>query len=82
MKQNNRWEKPSLKEGITIKIGLEELGNMIAVLKNNCQTWSTVHEFRNNKTSISLTQQDGNKFRLVVNNFNITLNIGLKFGYI
>jgi len=38
MKQNNMWERPSLKEGITVKIGLEELGNMVAVVNHKCQT--------------------------------------------
>ncbi len=33
MKQNGLWERPSLKEGITIKVGLEELSNILSVLK-------------------------------------------------
>jgi len=76
MKQNNMWERPSLKEGITVKIGLEELGNMVAVVKHKCQTWSNVHEYQNKKTSISLSLHESNKIKLMVDNFSIILNIG------
>jgi len=37
---------------------------------------SNVHEYQNKKTSISLSLHEFNKIRVVVNNFNITLNIG------
>ena len=54
-KENGTWEKLSLKEGKTIKCNLEEIIMMLRVLEGKEKSWSTVHVFREEKTSISVS---------------------------
>jgi len=54
-KENGTWEKLSLKEGKTIKCNLEEIIMMLRVLEGKEKSWSTVHVFKEEKTSISLS---------------------------
>ena len=54
-KENGTWEKLSLKEGKTIKCNLEEIIMVLRVLEGKVKSWSTVHVFKEEKTSISVS---------------------------
>jgi len=54
-KETDTWEKLSLKEGKTIKCNLEEIVMMLRVLEGKAKSWSTVHVFKEEKTSISVS---------------------------
>ncbi len=43
-KDNQVWEKPSLKEGIATRISLFELGSILNVLEHITQDWKTMHK--------------------------------------
>lgn len=60
-KNNGTWEKLSNGEGKTIKCGLEEIVMILEVLKKKTKSWSTVHIFKDEKTSISLSWEGDNK---------------------
>ena len=60
-KNDGTWEKLSNREGKTIKCGLEELVMILEVLKKKSKSWSTVHSFKEEKTSISLNWEGDNK---------------------
>lgn len=66
-KANGSWEKPSLKEGKIVKISLEEIVMMLHLLKREIPSWSTVHRFKNESTSISMSWKDKNSNILWVN---------------
>jgi len=54
-KENGTWEKLSLKEEKTIKCNLEEIIMILRVLEGKEKSWSTVHVFKEEKTSISVS---------------------------
>ncbi len=58
-KDNGNWEKPSLKEGKSIKINILELIQIINIFNRQNSKWSTVHKFENDSTSINLSNVDG-----------------------
>ena len=60
-KHNGVWEKPSQKEGKSIKFSLEAVTQVLRVLNKEVLTWSTVHVFEENKTSISFEWEKGDK---------------------
>jgi hypothetical protein len=60
-KNDGTWEKWSNGEGKTIKCGLEEIVMMLEVLKKNRKTWSTVHNFKEEKTPISVNWEGDSK---------------------
>ena len=60
-KKNGTWEKLSNREGKTIKCDLEEIIMILEVLKKKSKSWSTVHSFKDEKTSISLSWDGDNK---------------------
>lgn len=66
-KADDTWEKPSKCEGKTIKCGLEEIVMMLQVLKKKMNKWSTVHEFKDEKTQISMNWEEGEKQKLWIN---------------
>jgi len=53
-KENGTWEKPSNREGKTIKCSLEEIIMMLGVLSGKSKSWSTVHSYKEEKTPISV----------------------------
>lgn len=66
-RDNDMWEKPSLREGKSIKFSLEDAALILRVLKREELSWNTVHVYKNNKTRISFQWEEGNKERLHVN---------------
>ncbi|MHA1915243.1 MAG: hypothetical protein ACW97V_12835 [Promethearchaeota archaeon] len=60
-KENGSWEKLSTGEGKTIKCSLEEMVMILEVLKKNNKSWSTVHSFKQEKTSISVSWEGESK---------------------
>lgn len=66
-RNNDTWEKPSLRQGKSIKFSLEDTALILRLLNQEAQSWNTVHVFRNNKTHISFQWEKGNKERLHVN---------------
>lgn len=60
-KENGSWEKLSTGEGKTIKCSLEEIVMILEVLKKNNKSWSTVHSFKQDKTSISVSWEGESK---------------------
>jgi len=74
-KESSTWEKPSLGEGKTIKCNLEEIVMILKVLKRNLKSWSTVHVFKEEKTSISVKWEGENKIWLNVGEYPKMLKI-------
>jgi len=52
-KHDELWEKPSQKEGISLKLSMEELIMISRLLEKKSKSWSMVHAFNNFKTQIS-----------------------------
>ena len=74
-KENSVWEKPSIGEGKTIKCGLEEIVMILKVLKRYIKSWSTVHIFKEEKTSISVNWEGENKIWFNVSEYPKMLTI-------
>jgi len=74
-KESGTWEKPSIGEGKTIKCSLEEIVMIVKVLKRNLKSWSTVHIFKEEKTSISVNWEGENKIWFNVGNYPKMLTI-------
>ena len=51
------WEKPSNQEGKTVKLSLTELIALHDVLRGKKRKWTTVHQFQEERTSISVGWQ-------------------------
>lgn len=66
-KQDGSWEKPSMGEGKTIKISLEEMVMILKVLKGKLPNWTTYHKFNENKTQISFKWENEAKKSLWIN---------------
>jgi len=75
-RDNGTWEKPSQKEGKSIKFSLEDLANILRVLTKEVLSWNTVHVFEENKTSISFEWKKGDKeyFGIKVTDYYKKLN--------
>lgn len=73
-KGNNLWEKLSTGEGKTIKCGLEEIIMILEVLRKNRKSWSTVHRFKEDKTTISVSWEGENKVWFNVGDYPKMLN--------
>jgi hypothetical protein len=58
-RQDNNWEK--FKEGKTIRLSLEELINILEVLKENQNEWKTMHTYENDSTNIEIRWEKGNR---------------------
>ena len=74
-KGDGSWEKPSIREGKTIKCGMEEIVMILKVLKRKSKTWSTVHIFKDEKTPISIKWEGDNKIWINVGNYPKMLGI-------
>jgi hypothetical protein len=57
-KDNGTWEKPSAKEGRSIKINLMEIIAILDIFDNDNKKWSTVHRFRNENTPITFDKKN------------------------
>ena len=67
-KRNDKsWEKPSLREGKSIKFSLEEMVHVLRVLSKEAVSWKTVHVFEQNQTHISFNWDKEDKERFHVN---------------
>jgi len=60
-KGDGSWEKLSTREGKTIKVSLEEVVMILEVLKKKIKSWSTVHNFKEDKTPISVNWEGETK---------------------
>lgn len=70
------WEKPSRREGKTIKVGLEEIIMLLQVLEQKMKSWSTVHRFKEEKTRISIKwdENEDKTLWIHVGNYSKKLN--------
>ncbi len=57
-KPNGVWEKPSVSEGKTIKLSLEEVVMILQVLNRKIMNWTNYHSYQNKKTHISFSWED------------------------
>jgi len=57
-KSNGIWEKPSSKEGKSIKFSLEEIVLILRVLNRQTLNWQCQHNYKDNTTSISFNWED------------------------
>jgi hypothetical protein len=57
-KPNGTWEKPSSKEGKSIKFSLEEVVLILRVLNRQTLKWHSQHSYKDNTTSISFNWED------------------------
>ncbi|NVM19204.1 MAG: hypothetical protein HWN80_15940 [Candidatus Lokiarchaeota archaeon] len=57
-KPNGIWEKPSSREGKSIKFSLEEIVLILRVLNRQTLTWQSQHNYKDNTTSISFNWED------------------------
>lgn len=68
-KPDGSWEKLTNKEGIAIKCGLEEIIMILDVLQKNREKWATVHEYNEDKKSISLNWDKDDRLWIHVDNY-------------
>jgi len=66
-KPDGTWEKPSLGEGKTIKVSLEEMVMILKILKGKMPNWTTYHKFNDTKTQISFKWENETKNSLWIN---------------
>lgn len=57
-KPNGTWEKPSSKEGKSIKFSLEEIVLILRVLNRQTLNWHSQHKYKDTTTSISFNWED------------------------
>ncbi|MHA1293505.1 MAG: hypothetical protein ACTSQJ_12680 [Promethearchaeota archaeon] len=70
-KPNGEWEKPSNGEGKVIKFSLEEMVMILHVLDRTINNWSSYHTYKDNKTQISISWENGD-----LNTNRLWINIG------
>jgi hypothetical protein len=68
-KGEGSWEKPSQREGKRVKCGLEEIIMIIRVLEKNAKSWTTVHNFKDDKTPISIKWEGEQKIWINVGDY-------------
>ena len=66
-RKDGTWEKPSLKEGKSIKFSLEEMVYILRVLNKEKTSWKTFHKFEDKQTKISFQWDKDDKERFHVN---------------
>ncbi len=66
-KNDGSWEKPSKKEGLVVKLSLEEQVMILEVLKKNILLWTGFHTYKDTKTPISIKWENAKKNRLWLN---------------
>lgn len=65
-KEDGTWEKPSKKEGVTIKFSLVDVAFILQILRGEKNAWKTFHSFEERKTAISFQRNSENKENLIV----------------
>lgn len=60
-KVDGLWEKPSKKEGRTIKLSLVDIAFVLQVLRGEKSAWKTFHSFEERKISISFERVSDDK---------------------
>jgi len=75
-KSDGSWEKPSLREGKTIKCNLDEIVMILEVFKRTSDSWSSYHNFNDVKTQISFKWENEKKKKLLIyiGNYSKMLN--------
>ncbi|MFX0010876.1 MAG: hypothetical protein ACFE9R_11205 [Candidatus Hermodarchaeota archaeon] len=75
-KSDGNWEKPSLGEGKTIKLNLDEMVMISEVLNRNLDKWSSFHTFNQIKTQITFQWEDQskNKLKIYIDKYSKMLN--------
>ncbi len=66
-KSDGAWEKPSLGEGKTVKLSLDEMVMILKVLKKIKRSWSSFHSYKENKTQISFNWEKNGENKLWIN---------------
>ena len=56
--RKGKWEKPSNKEGKTVKFSLEEMIIIYRVLSRKMLNWQSVHAYKERRTSFSFSWED------------------------
>lgn len=65
-KVDGSWEKPSQKEGRTIKFSLVDMAFILRVLRGEISAWKTVHLYEERKTAISFERDSEDRERLKI----------------
>ncbi len=75
-KENGTWEKISLNEGKKVKCELEDMVMVLEVLTQKSDSWSTIHTFKEEKTTISFKwdKEKANTLWANIGNYNKKLN--------
>ena len=75
-KLDGSWEKPSHREGKTIRCSLEEMTMFLKILKHDINSWSVYHSYKEENTPIALNWEANGKNRLWINigNYSKLLN--------
>ncbi len=73
-KPDGSWEKPSQGEGKVIKFSLDETVMILRVLGGLQDKWSTVHDYKNQKTQISFSKNEEGSFWINVDKYAKALN--------
>lgn len=73
-KPDGSWEKPSQGEGKVIKFSLDETVMILRVLNGLQDKWSTVHDYKNQKTQISFSKNEEGSFWINVDKYAKALN--------
>lgn len=66
-KPDGNWEKPSKREGLTIKCNLDEIVMIHQVLKKQTNEWSSYHSYKDKQTQISFAWENGSDNKLWIN---------------
>ncbi|NHJ21793.1 MAG: hypothetical protein EAX91_12675 [Candidatus Lokiarchaeota archaeon] len=66
-KPDGTWEKPSSKEGKSIKFSLEEIVMILRVLNRQTPSWDSQHNYKDTTTSISFNWEDEETEALWIN---------------
>ncbi|TFF90374.1 MAG: hypothetical protein EU548_03310 [Promethearchaeota archaeon] len=66
-KANESWEKPSQNEGKMVRISLEEMIEILRVLDQKTELWSTIHKYKNETTKISFKWNNNTHSALLIN---------------
>jgi len=66
-KPDGSWERPTLGEGKTVRLSLEEMIMALQVLSKKTQNWSSYHSYKDENTQISFAWENGSGQKLWIN---------------
>ena len=75
-KDGETWEKPSMGEGKSIKISLEELAMFQRLFNKTAKSWKGFHSFNGTKTSIELNWTGEDEIQMKVDQYLKPLKAG------